>query len=100
MNDSISEHLTAIKREVQIQNTSTVWIELKTSRLLENLKVIREAAGTANEVMAVIKANAYGHGLQQVASALDGHVLYLGVSSIKEALELKALELKSRIFLF
>lgn len=100
MSDSVSEHLTPGRQEAQIQNTSNVWIELKTSRLLENLKVIREVAGSSHEVMAVIKANAYGHGLQQVARALDGHVLYLGVSSIKEALELKALQLKSRIFLF
>ncbi len=77
-----------------------VWIELKAERLLENMNLIRSAAGSDNEVLAVIKANAYGHGLRQVARALDGHVLYLGVSSIKEALELKDLELKSRIFLF
>lgn len=77
-----------------------VWIELKAERLLENMNLIRAAAGSDNEVLAVIKANAYGHGLRQVARALDGHVLYLGVSSIKEALELKDLELKSRIFLF
>jgi alanine racemase len=78
----------------------SVWIELKAARLLENLKVIRAAAGPEKEVLAVIKANAYGHGLQQIAHSLDGEVLYLGVSSIKEALELKDLELKSRIFLF
>ncbi len=79
---------------------SNVWIELKADRLLENLSVIRASAGVKNEVMAVIKANGYGHGLHQVARALDGHVLYLGVSSIKEALELKELNLQSRIFLF
>ncbi|HCM42440.1 MAG TPA: alanine racemase [Candidatus Omnitrophica bacterium] len=77
-----------------------VWVELKAERLLENMHLIRAAAGSDNDVLAVIKANAYGHGLRQVARALDGHVLYLGVSSIKEALELKDLELKSRIFLF
>jgi len=86
--------------ETQSQNLSNVWIELKTERLLENLNLIRAAAGAENEVLAVIKANAYGHGLRQVAKALDGHVLYLGVSSIKEALELKDLKLKSQIFLF
>lgn len=81
-------------------NTSNVWIELKTARLLENLKVIHNAAGSQNQILAVIKANAYGHGLQQVARALDGQVLYLGVSSIKEALELQSLGLRSQIFLF
>lgn len=86
--------------EAQSPNLPNVWIELKAERLLENMNLIRAAAGTDNEVLAVIKANAYGHGLRQVARALDGHVLYLGVSSIKEALELKDLELKSRIFLF
>lgn len=86
--------------ETQNQNASNVWIELKTSRLIENLNFIRESAGKENEVMAVIKANAYGHGLAQVARAFDGRVLYLGVSSIKEALELKELNLQSKIFLF
>ncbi len=86
---------------IKTQNSDySVWIELKTKRLLENLQIIRAAAGPENEVLAVIKANAYGHGLRQVARALDGQALYLGVSSIKEALELKELELKSRIFLF
>ncbi len=84
----------------QNQNMSNVWVELKANRLLENLSIIRASAGVKNEVMAVIKANGYGHGLHQVARTLDGHVLYLGVSSIKEALELKELNLKSRIFLF
>lgn len=84
----------------ETRNTANVWIELKTGRLLENLDVIRGAAGREKEVLAVIKANGYGHGLHQVARALDGHVFYLGVSSIKEALELKELDLKSRVFLF
>ncbi len=89
-----------MSNQIETQTNNSVWLELKGSRLLENLEVIREAAGRSNAAMAVIKANGYGHGLQQVARVLDGHVLYLGVSSIKEALELKSLGLQSQIFLF
>ena len=46
-------------------------------------------SGFAPKICAVVKANAYGHGMREVALALKGHVDFFGVSSIDEA---KALE--------
>lgn len=44
---------------------------VKASALRRNLQVAREAAGEA-KIWAVVKANAYGHGLERAARALDG----------------------------
>ena len=41
------------------------WAEIDLSALRRNLSVARETGGA--EVMAVVKASAYGHGLEKVA---------------------------------
>lgn len=80
------------------------WIEIRLDRLLSNLKQIRQTVarhhGSAPQVMAVVKANAYGHGLLGTARALSGEVTYLGVSSLYEVLELRENGILSPVFLF
>ena len=52
----------------------------------------------ANEkAVAVVKADAYGHGAARVARALDGEALAFAVSNIDEAEELARLDLKSPV---
>ncbi|MGN6161390.1 MAG: alanine racemase [Marmoricola sp.] len=54
-----------------------------------NLRRLRELAGT--EVMAVVKADGYGHGMLEVArAARDAEVTWLGVATLAEALALRA----------
>ncbi len=51
-----------------------------------------------SEVMAIVKANAYGHGMHEVAQALeDISVDALGVADLEEALALRAAGINSRI---
>lgn len=59
---------------------------IRLGALNQNLKVIRDAAPDA-KVMAVIKANAYGHGMQAVADTLAG-VDALAVARLAEAVQL------------
>jgi alanine racemase len=55
-----------------------------------NVRVLREHAGRA-QVMAVVKADGYGHGATQVArAALAAGVTELGVATVDEALALRA----------
>lgn len=54
-----------------------------------NVRVLRELAGSA-DVMAVVKADAYGHGALPVArTALAAGAAALGVATIPEALALR-----------
>jgi alanine racemase len=60
-----------------------------------NLAQLRAQAGAA-EVMAVVKADAYGHGLLAVATAaVDGGATWLGTALLSEALALRAAGLAS-----
>ncbi|MBA3586085.1 MAG: alanine racemase [Chloroflexi bacterium] len=65
------------------------WIEIDHAAIRSNLKVIRGAAENA-QVIAVVKANGYGHGAVAVARTLvaDG-VERLAVATIGEAVELR-----------
>ena len=53
----------------------------------ENFRAICRKAGVP--VMAIVKADAYGHGAVQVARHLEGECAFFGVSSMLEALELR-----------
>ncbi|MFH0984089.1 MAG: alanine racemase [Candidatus Omnitrophota bacterium] len=75
------------------------WIELRADRLLRNLETLRERS-LQTDVLAVIKANAYGHGLEEIAGILAGKVTYFGVATLREALELKEHHPKTPVFLF
>jgi alanine racemase len=65
-------------------------VEISLSKLRRNVQRIRELAG-ARKVMAVIKADAYGHGAVPVAKCLaECGVDWFGVATVEEALELRA----------
>ena len=76
------------------------WIEIRLDRLRANLKTLKQHALPDSQVMAVVKANAYGHGLLEIAKALAGEAAYLGVSSAHEALQLKEHGVEIPVFLF
>src|SRR6478752_9106832 len=62
-----------------------------------NVVRLREAAPTA-QVMAVVKADGYGHGLVPVAqAALAGGATWLGVALVEEAFALRAAGIDARI---
>lgn len=67
----------------------TTWIELDRAALLHNVRSLRRRIGTAR-FMAVVKGNAYGHGMAEVAMALHDEVDWFGVNSLDEALGLQA----------
>ena len=57
-------------------------------RIIENVKHLKALAGV--DLMAVVKADAYGHGLIPVArAALDGGATFLGVALLEEAIALR-----------
>lgn len=62
-----------------------------------NVRALAERAGSA-AVMAVVKADGYGHGLEQTArAALAGGASWLGVAQLAEALALRATGVDARL---
>lgn len=56
--------------------------------LIDNVKHIRSLVPNS-KIIAVVKANAYGHGLFPVANALKDHADAFAVARISEAMELR-----------
>ena len=71
-----------------MKETHRCWTEIDRSALRHNVKVVRERTGSA-EMLAVVKANAYGHGLLGVAQTLAGDAQLFGVANLQEALALR-----------
>lgn len=75
------------------------WVEISLSKLRRNFNRIRDLAG-ARKVMAVIKADAYGHGAVPVAKCLaECGVDWFGVATVEEALELRAAGIEQPVLL-
>ena len=76
------------------------WAEIDLSAIGINFNTVREAVGSRVKIMAVVKADAYGHGVSHVAPYLDAAGAdYFGVSCLQEALELRELGIKKPILI-
>lgn len=65
------------------------WAEIDLSALIHNFDIIKSKAENA-KIMAVVKADAYGHSVEDIAPALDNAGAdSFAVSNIDEALELR-----------
>jgi len=63
----------------------TSWLEISEERLTANFRAIAEAVGAQTSVLAVVKANAYGHGIELCSPALArAGAPWLGVTSAAE----------------
>lgn len=68
---------------------ASAWVEIDLGAIRDNVATLR--AGTTADLMAVVKADAYGHGLVPAAqAALAGGATWLGVAQLEEALQLRA----------
>src|SRR5215471_3292070 len=71
-----------------MKETFRCWAEIDRDALRHNAKVVRQRIGSA-EMLAVVKANAYGHGLRGVAQTLAEDAQLFGVANLEEALALR-----------
>jgi alanine racemase len=64
------------------------WAEIDRSALRHNAKAVRERIGSA-QMLAVVKADGYGHGMVGVAQALADDAQLFGVANLDEAIRLR-----------
>ena len=89
-----------MKRRAILQAMNTraysTWLEIDLGAIKNNIKQIKHMTHT--QVMAVIKANGYGHGVLAVAEAATrAGASWLGVARIEEALNLRAAGIESEL---
>ncbi len=77
---------------------NSVWAEVDLGAIGSNINEIRKMIGPDIMIMAVVKANAYGHGLLEVSrTAVSCGVNYLGVARIGEGVRLREAGIKTPI---
>jgi alanine racemase len=82
-----------------VQRESHVRIDLQ--RYASNIQVLREIAGQNRDLMAVVKADAYGHGAVMCARvAVDHGATHIAVSRIWEAIKLRREGISAPILVF
>lgn len=70
--------------------TMPVWAEIKLDSLRHNIDAIREIVPSKSRIMAVVKANAYGHGSVESSRVfLENGADSLAVATLSEAIELR-----------
>ena len=76
------------------------WAQINLNYLEHNFKQVKSLLRPQTEVLVTVKADAYGHGLIEVAKRLVAcGVDYLGVASIDEGIELRKAQIKVPILL-
>jgi alanine racemase len=67
------------------------WVEVNLDAIRHNYRAIKNLVGEETSIVAVVKANAYGHGAVEVSRTLSVEgVSYLAVTRLDEALPLRA----------
>lgn len=80
--------------------TMNTYAEISLAAIKHNIAEIKKFVDGKTRFMAVVKANAYGHGAAAVArAAVEAGADYLGVANLKEALELREAGLLSPILI-
>ncbi|HKI43759.1 MAG TPA: alanine racemase [Balneolales bacterium] len=77
-------------------STATIYL----NRLEHNVRLLKEHIGEGVRQLAVIKADAYGHGAVQVAHFLQDKVDWFAVASMQEAVELRESGIKKDLLIF
>lgn len=87
--------------EIHISQTEKrSWIEVNLSQLKQNYQIYKNSLKKETEIMAVIKADAYGHGDVQVARLLSQcGVRLFAVSNIDEAVGLREAGIQGEILI-
>ncbi|BAZ25014.1 alanine racemase [Kalymmatonema gypsitolerans NIES-4073] len=76
------------------------WVEIDLSALSYNVKQLLKILSPRTQLMAVVKADAYGHGAVTVAqTVLESGASWLGVATVPEAIQLREAGIKAPILI-
>ena len=81
-----------------MSSLSVARVEISRKALVHNIGEFRRLIGSRRKFLAVVKANAYGHGLLEVAAiAVEEGVDWLGVNAVEEGLALRRAGIRAPI---
>jgi alanine racemase len=90
-------HLAAVN-DAFPESPPRAWAEIDLAAMRKNLEVARQISG--GELMVVVKAGAYGHGLEEVARALaPQNIAFFGVANVGEARRIRNAGVETPVYL-
>src|SRR4030042_1210740 len=94
-------NLTARKTPIlKSDNYYRTWVEISDSVLRNNIKVLKVVAKPKAKLICVVKANAYGHGLNEIMSILEKNGIEMyAVDSVDEAINIRKLGIDKPILI-
>ncbi|MBE7711869.1 MAG: alanine racemase [Cyanobacteria bacterium SIG31] len=85
-------------RQANVNIHKDAWVEINLEYLAQNIIEIKKTVPKNKKLMAIVKADAYGHGAQMLAQTmLASGVDAFGVSSVDEGLDLRQVKIKAPI---
>ena len=83
-----------------MNNTKRTWVEINLDALRHNMQIIRNFTAPSAQIMAVVKADAYGHGVNEIADTLlKCGATWLAVSMLDEAIEIRNMGIQAPILI-
>lgn len=84
-----------------MRNIGLTWIEVDVDALAHNVKQVISLLKPETRLMAVVKADGYGHGAVDTAeAAVEAGANYIGVSTLEEGVELRRSGIDTPILIF
>lgn len=66
------------------------WLEINLDNIRHNVNLVKNYVGGKAKILAIVKADAYGHGFLEVAKVLaDEGIEYLGLTNLKESYKIR-----------
>jgi serine/alanine racemase len=88
------------RRAALTGSTDRAWAEINMTNLRHNVKVLQEVLPVGCEIMAVVKANAYGHGAVPISAGLNRTgINAFAVATIDEGIQLRKKGIKGEILI-
>jgi alanine racemase len=84
---------------MECRGNHSQWLEVDVRALAHNLSVFREILSRGTKLAAVVKANAYGHGMSEVAPFAGANADWLAVHTAEEARRLRRLGLSNPVLI-
>ena len=89
------------KEKLRKENLKRAWAEISLERLKRNVEKCRSLLSSKTEMMCVVKANCYGHGIEHIIPFLESEcgADWFAVSNLVEAIELRELGVSGEILI-
>lgn len=90
METATTASLPPLMRRVDVRPIRPTWVEVDLEAVAYNVRQVKRIVGPEVEILAIVKANAYGHGALTVArTALGNGASSCGVAAVSEAVQLR-----------